>query len=285
LIDDDLQPILDNFDGMVLVILDACYSGGMPCTKSKISTTSNANEKIINEFISSFSGQGRVIFMACGEDQESATILVGEDSPLNHGLFTMGILSGLHGSADDNNDNDITIEECYNYAKNFCEENQKIFFNEIISTVNADPDPFGEFSDIEIVKGITNNPPEKPSKPSGETNGKVNVKYNYYSTVSDPDKDKLEVFFYWDDSNFAVFSDVDSGSTLEVSYSWENQFNYDIRVIAADEHGAISEWSDPLSVSMPLIKEYRGLFFRLIIEKIPFIKNFLETRGIINRFN
>ncbi len=43
----------------------------------------------------------------------------------------------------------------------------------------------------------------------------------------------------------------ESGEIYEVNHTWDEKGEYEIRVKAKDEHGAESEWSDPLPVSMP----------------------------------
>ena len=57
--------------------------------------------------------------------------------------------------------------------------------------------------------------------------------------------------FDWDDGTYSVWlnkAQVDYGSAY---HFWKKQGNYDVRVKAKDIYGKESEWSDPLSISMP----------------------------------
>ena len=48
---------------------------------------------------------------------------------------------------------------------------------------------------------VQSNPPDKPDKPSGETNGVVDKNYWYSSSTSDPDGDMVRYLFDWGDGN------------------------------------------------------------------------------------
>ena len=111
-----------------------------------------------------------------------------------------------------------------------------------------------------------NFPPNKPAKPTGKINGKYNEEYTYTTNTNDIDEDNI--WFKWDfgDGNFSNWiGKYNSGETCEVAYSWEEKGVYNIRVIAQDEHGAVSEWSEPLSISMP---KNKPLFINNLIEHL-----------------
>jgi len=113
----------------------------------------------------------------------------------------------------------------------------------------------------------TNNPPEKPSKPSGETQGQTGTSYPYSTSAIDPDGDKLEYGWDWDgddtvdewdnnNSNYYL-----SGTPISTSHAWPTDGTYNIKVKAKDIYGEESEWSDPLSITMP---KNKGLYFILL---------------------
>ena len=106
ILDDELRNILDQFEGRVVVILDSCYSGGMP----------KADVEFIDNFITStiteLGGNNRVILMACAEDEYSY-----ENSQLQSGVFSFYVIKGLNGPADSNSNGEITAVETFNYAK------------------------------------------------------------------------------------------------------------------------------------------------------------------------
>ncbi len=98
-----------------------------------------------------------------------------------------------------------------------------------------------------------NNPPEKPSRPSGETSGEIGVQYLYTTSTTDPDGDQLFYMWDWGEGNLSNWiGPTASGSTASASYTWAQKGNYNIRVKAKDIYGAESDWSDPLAISMPL---------------------------------
>jgi len=47
-----------------------------------------------------------------------------------------------------------------------------------------------------------------------------------------------------------------SGETVMANHTWSKRGSYEIKVKAMDEHGLVSEWSDPLPISMPFSKNF-----------------------------
>ena len=100
---------------------------------------------------------------------------------------------------------------------------------------------------------ITNNPPNKPAAPSGETNGNTGTTYLYTTTTTDPDGDQLFYMWDWGDGNFSEWiGPFNSGADATATYSWTEQGTYSIKVKAKDTFGDESVWSDPLPITMPL---------------------------------
>jgi parallel beta-helix repeat protein len=96
-----------------------------------------------------------------------------------------------------------------------------------------------------------NSPPNKPNKPSGETNGKINTPYTYSTSTTDPNGD--QVYYQWDwgdgtQSNW--LGPYNSGATVSTTHTW-GKGSYSIKVKAKDSNGAESNWSDPLTITMP----------------------------------
>ena len=108
-------------------------------------------------------------------------------------------------------------------------------------------------------------PPEKPGIPDGNSSGGVNVEYTYTASTTDPDGDKLYYLFDWGDGEFSEWiGPHNSGETAEASYTWTEKGDYEIKVKAKDDHGVQSEWSDPLSVSMPKNKAINTPFLQFL---------------------
>ncbi|PNX50245.1 MAG: hypothetical protein BV456_07345 [Thermoplasmata archaeon M8B2D] len=116
--------------------------------------------------------------------------------------------------------------------------------------------------------------PEKPQKPSGPTSGKPEVELTYTSSTTDADDDEVYYLFEWGDGEFSEWiGPKNSGEQVTASHTWTSEGNFSIRVKAKDDHGILSEWSDPLSISMPKNKSiiYRPFLSR-IFELFPFLK-------------
>jgi hypothetical protein len=99
-----------------------------------------------------------------------------------------------------------------------------------------------------------NQGPEKPSTPIGPASGKTGVEYQYTTSTTDPEGDQIYYLFDWgDDTDSSWLGPYNSGDTAEASHIWTDQGNYEIKVIAKDENGVLSEWSDSLLVSIGVL--------------------------------
>jgi hypothetical protein len=132
---------------------------------------------------------------------------------------------------------------------------------------------FQPFGDPSLrVKGYSQ-PPNKPLKPVGEINGKVGVEYNFSSYTIDPDEDKIYYLFNWgDDHDSGWLGPYNSGETVKASHNYLSRGNYEIRVIAKDENDAVSEWSEPLTVTMIRNRGIILSIFEQLIQRFPLFK-------------
>jgi hypothetical protein len=125
--------------------------------------------------------------------------------------------------------------------------------------------PFGDPS--LIISGNFSRPPNKPEKPNGTINGKINTNYTYSTVSVDLEGDKIFYLFDWGDgSNTDWIGPFDSGEIVINNHTWLEKGNFNIRVKAKDENGFQSDWSEPLFVNMPLNQKikYNILFFKII---------------------
>jgi hypothetical protein len=142
-----------------------------------------------------------------------------------------------------------------------------------------------DFDDIDIIILMENHlfgdpslriaeqsqPPQKPYPPQGASNGEIGVNYVYKAKTVDPDGDRLYYLFDWgDDTTSEWLGPYNSGVEINTSHTWTTKGQYQVRVMARDTHGVISEWSDPLPVSMPKVYEnpcvwFVEKFFRYIL--------------------
>jgi hypothetical protein len=115
-----------------------------------------------------------------------------------------------------------------------------------------------------------NTAPATPQKPSGQTQGKAGVKYNYTTVSTDPDNDSIYYVWDWGDGSQSTWGPYDSGGEAKCSHSWNTKGSYEIKVKAKDVYGALSNWSEPLPVSMPqnYLFTYND-FFQQLFERFP----------------
>ena len=97
-----------------------------------------------------------------------------------------------------------------------------------------------------------NNPPYAPSQPYGTTSGTVGSTYHFSTSAIDPDGDQVSYYWDWDgdlitDEHSGLY---DSGELCTMTHVWTSPGTYEIRVKARDEHGAISGFSAPLTVTI-----------------------------------
>lgn len=119
----------------------------------------------------------------------------------------------------------------------------------------------------------------KPEKPilSGPASGKPTEEYTYSAVGNDPNNDDIYYNFNWDDGTKSdCIGTFESGEEYSASHIWNKQGKYEVRVRVKDENGFISEWSDPLSVSMPRSKSIDKTIFYWIIEQHPTLYRLIQ---------
>jgi len=115
-------------------------------------------------------------------------------------------------------------------------------------STNEDEDDAG------VLFGISDNyeAPEEPDRPIGPLNGKVGRKYTYSTILFDPDGDQMYCKWDWGDGTFSDWlGPYNSDVEVEASHIWSEKGSYQIKVKAKDVYDAESDWSEPLSISMP----------------------------------
>jgi len=115
-----------------------------------------------------------------------------------------------------------------------------------------------------------NQPPSKPSVPSGDTSGTIGVEYPYSCNTSDVENDPIYYLFDWGDGNNSGWlGPYNSGETSEANYIWNVKGNYNIKVKAKDIYGVESSWSDPLPITMPYSYNPLLQFLDLLFQRFP----------------
>jgi hypothetical protein len=103
-------------------------------------------------------------------------------------------------------------------------------------------------------QSTTNHPPNKPQKPTGPTTRVTGQQGTYWANGTDPDGDKIKYRFDWNASGSHSYSAwtvlVNSGTKLSMEHSWTKAGTYVVKVQSRDEHGALSVWSNGLTVTV-----------------------------------
>jgi len=133
--------------------------------------------------------------------------------------------------------------------------------------------------------GLTDNQaPEKPNRPDGLSSGSVGTEYTYSSSTTDVDGDQVYYWFDWDDgTNSGWLGPYSSGEEISSTHTWDQRGNYQVKVKAKDANNAQSEWSDPLSVSMPRNKAINRPFLTFSENHpnlFPILRLLLELLGL-----
>ena len=117
----------------------------------------------------------------------------------------------------------------------------------------------------------SNSPPNKPERPSGETNGKINTPYMYTTSTTDPDGDQVYYLWDWGDGSQSNWlGPYDSGAEATAEHTWTTKGDYIIKVKAKDIYDAESDdWSDPLAVTMPYSYNPIRQFFEWLFQRFP----------------
>lgn len=127
--------------------------------------------------------------------------------------------------------------------------------------------------------------PDKPATPEGPPTGNTKEEYTYTSSTTDPDNDQLYYLFSWGDgTDSGWIGPFESGGECEASHIWNKKGDYEVKVRAKDTKDLLSEWSDPLRISMPknnpvssLLTEFfqnHPILFKLIqiLDKLMLLK-------------
>lgn len=126
---------------------------------------------------------------------------------------------------------------------------------------------------VTIVGG--NNPPNKPDRPSGYSLIRLGEKATYFASTTDPDGDDIYYLFDWGDGTDSGWvGPFPSGTLGDANHTWTASGKHMIKVKAKDTHGAETDWSDPLPISVPRSRTILNnpILLRILeylIEKFP----------------
>ena len=118
---------------------------------------------------------------------------------------------------------------------------------------------------------IQNSKPNQPIRPNGAIEGTINNEYTYTTYTYDSDEDQIWYQWDWGDGEISNWiGPYNSNVTILVSHSWVEKGSYNLKVKAKDNYNEESEWSDPLSITMPKNKVINISLLRQILQNYPF---------------
>jgi thiol-disulfide isomerase/thioredoxin len=118
------------------------------------------------------------------------------------------------------------------------------------------------------------NTPPNPPEIHGPTSGVIRESYTYNVTVTDPDEEDGLLRLEMDFGDGTITEDCgcdkawENGETLEIPHIWRRSGTYEITARVMDVHGEWSNWSDPLTVSMPKTKILINLLHSYLIKQM-----------------
>ena len=93
-----------------------------------------------------------------------------------------------------------------------------------------------------------------PQNPSGPTSRNTGQSGSYTANTTDSDEDQVQYQFDWDAGGTHDYSTwtslINQSVETSVTNSWSSAGTYLVKVQARDEHGATSDWSDALTVTV-----------------------------------
>ena len=143
--------------------------------------------------------------------------------------------------------------------------------------------------DIDITEvniNIFNTKPDKPSTPEGDISGEIGVEYFYSSIGTDPEDNQIFYLWDWGDgTDSGWIGPYNSGQISELSHIWNDKDNYEIKVRVKDSEGLLSDWSDPLTISMPKNQRISRFVYDLIdllIQRYPIFEKIFLFHSFFN---
>ena len=126
--------------------------------------------------------------------------------------------------------------------------------------------------------GGDNQPPNTPHIPQGPATGEQGTVLTFTSRASDPDQDDVYLKFkFGDGSTGDWIGPYESGETVAVTHSYEENGVYEITVKAKDTHDEESDWSTAFSITIQETPTDPSLFIAVSPETIYETDSFTVT--------
>jgi hypothetical protein len=221
LFDDTINTWLSNLHCKgVCVIIEACFAGGINDPPRTTKQTAIKRSEWINTFTQKLSGPGRVILMACKDDELS-----------NGNFFSYYLMEGLQGFGDANKDGMCSAEEAFNYSE---PKTKEILLKEFNFPMH--PQIYDSYPG-ELILTDTEMPPSCTNLVTGPLIGNVNTNQTYFFNATDPEGDQIKYHFKWGDTTEEWTALFPSDEPVEVTHTWNTESTYNVLLRNYDEHG------------------------------------------------
>jgi uncharacterized repeat protein (TIGR01451 family) len=111
-------------------------------------------------------------------------------------------------------------------------------------------EPTFEFEDNATITATENYPPSRPIL-EGQTSGKRNQELTFHVLADNYQEPEIWYYIDWgDDSNSGWIGPYPQGEQITITNSWDTKGNYQVKAKSKDIHGAESDWSNILTVTI-----------------------------------
>ena len=100
-------------------------------------------------------------------------------------------------------------------------------------------------------------------------------KYSSYS--SDSDEDQLYILFDWNDGTSSGWlGPYSSGEKVNTIHKWTKKGIFKVRVKAKDINGTQSEWSDTITVVIPIKRDIDIHLLQILLDRLPILQRIVN---------
>ena len=286
LYDDEINLLLNLLDAQgICAVFNTCYAGGFDDSSTgsylRVSSYDNSETSAslwMSKFGEDISASGRVVLMACEEDDLSLG-----------SIFSYYLMEGLQGFGDTDGNSYCSAEESFTYALPKTKEylSREFSFNQV-------PQIYDDYSGDLILTSVEM-PPDHPNF-IGPITGKSYTDHTFSVSSNDPEGDNIRYYVNWGDDNEGWTDYYPSGAEVILPHSWDSTGTYNVWFENEDEYGA-SIWEpacldrfvvtieDDYEVDQRLTETYEGQCYNdaPLTDMIWLAQSFIPTQNVLSK--